>query len=116
VATNAAGTATAVTTHSAVVIGSPVARKAPGLSGRANVGRKLSASSGRWSDTPTGYRFQWLRCNARGTSCVRIKGATHPKYRLTQRDVRHRLRVRVIASNIAGRGIATSRPTAYVSH
>lgn len=115
VATNAAGSATALSAHSAVVIGSPVARNAPRLSGQAHVGRKLSASSGRWSDTPTGYRFQWLRCNSHGTSCVRIKGATHPKYRLTTRDARHRLRVRVTASNIAGKGIATSRATASVS-
>jgi len=115
VATNAAGATTAFSAHSGVVVGVPAARKAPRVSGRARVGRRLSASRGAWSDAPAGYRYQWLRCNAHGGSCVRIGGATHPKYRLTKRDARHRLRVRVTASNVAGRGTATSRTTARVA-
>ncbi|HKC77657.1 MAG TPA: hypothetical protein VKB70_04635, partial [Gaiellaceae bacterium] len=101
--------------HSRVVIGVPAAKKAPHVSGRAHVGRKLSASKGSWSEPPAGYHYQWLRCNTRGTSCVRIHGATHPRYRVTARDARHRLRVRVTAKNAAGNGTATSRATASVA-
>ncbi|HEX4323982.1 MAG TPA: hypothetical protein VHZ77_05045, partial [Gaiellaceae bacterium] len=63
---------------------------------------------------PRTYRIQWLRCNARGGSCVRISRATHLKYRLTKRDARHRLRIQVTAVNVAGTKTATSRATARV--
>jgi len=36
------------------------------------------------------------------------------RYRLTKRDAKHRLRVRVTAVNLAGTGIATSRATSRV--
>jgi hypothetical protein len=113
-ATNAAGTAAALSNHSAVVIGVPAARKAPHISGRAHVGKKLSGSRGSWKYAPTRYRYQWLRCNTRGGSCSSIRRATHSTYRLTSHDAGHRLKVRVTAINAAGRGTATSRATASV--
>jgi hypothetical protein len=113
-ATNAAGTATAVSKHSAIVIDAPAARKAPHVSGRAHVGRKLSGTRGTWTYKPTAYRYQWLRCNAHGGACSSIRRATHPTYRPSAGDAGHRLRLRVTASNAAGRGTATSRPTASV--
>lgn len=115
VATNAAGTTTAYSSHSRVVVGLPSARTAPRVSGRAHVGRRLSSSRGSWSGAPADYRYQWLRCGAHGTSCVRIRGATHRTYRVTKGDARHRLRVRVTARNAAGARVATSRATAAVS-
>jgi hypothetical protein len=115
-ATNAAGAAAALSNGSSVVIGTPSARRAPHIAGRARIGRRLSASRGSWSGTPQSYRYQWLRCNAHGGSCVLIKHATRPKYRLTRSDVRHRLRVRVTAINTAGSSKATSRATSSVPH
>lgn len=115
-AMNVAGAATGFSTHSAVVEGAPIAKEAPHVSGRVHLGRRLSATSGSWSDAPTRFRFQWLRCNVRGGSCVRIHGATRARYRLTTRDVRHKLRVRVTATNIAGAGRATSQATPSVAH
>jgi hypothetical protein len=111
---NVAGTAAAVSNRSGVVLRVPASRRAPHISGRARVGKRLSAGRGSWIGGPETYRFQWLRCNAHGKSCVRIKAATHPKYRLTKRDARHRLRVRVTAVNAAGNGAATSRATPRV--
>jgi hypothetical protein len=113
-ASNAAGNATALSTHTVVVVGVPAATKAPHITGRVRVGRKLSASRGSWSDSPTGYRYRWLRCNTHGGACAAIKGATHAKYKLAKRDARHRLRVRITATNAAGSKAATSRPTASV--
>ncbi|HJQ73837.1 MAG TPA: hypothetical protein VJ814_03050 [Gaiellaceae bacterium] len=113
-ATNAAGAAQAVTGLSGVVIAAPHARKAPHISGRARVGRLLSAAKGSWTGPPKSYRYQWLRCNAHGGSCVRISHATRARYRLTRHDARHRLRVRVTAVNAAGSRIASSRATARV--
>ena len=112
--TNAAGAATAVSNRSVIVAPVPASRKAPHISGRARVGRRLTGSRGSWSGAPETYRFQWLRCNRRGGSCVRIGRATHSTYRLEKRDARHRLRVRVTAANAAGSTTATSRATARV--
>jgi hypothetical protein len=113
-ASNAADTAEALSGQSAVVIDIPRARKGPRISGSARLGRRLSASRGSWSGPPKRFRYQWLRCDARGRSCVRIRHATRPKYLLTQLDAGHRLRVRITAVGVAGRGKAISRATARV--
>lgn len=113
-ATNAAGSSTALSNPSSAVVGAPAVLKAPHISGRARVGRRLSASHGLWTYSPTSYRYQWLRCNAHGGSCSRIRRATNPRYRLTKRDARHRLRMRVTAVNAAGSGSSSSATTAVV--
>ena len=113
-ATNAAGATAAVSSATGVVIDVPTLSAAPHVSGRARVGKKLTASHGSWSGTPTTYRFQWLRCNAHGGSCVTVGNATKSTYKLTRRDAKHRLRVRVTATNAAGSGVAVSSPTARV--
>jgi hypothetical protein len=114
-ATNSRGTATAVSKPTRTVVGMPASRKAPHITGRARIGRRLTAGRGLWNGPPTTYRLQWLRCSARGGSCVRIRGATHTRYRLTKPDIRRRLRVRVTAANAAGTKTATSRSTARVA-
>jgi hypothetical protein len=113
-ATNAAGTAQALSRPSGVVVPLLALRRAPRVSGRARVGRRLTASRGAWNGPAKGYRYQWLRCNAHGGSCIRIRHATRSTYLLTALDARHRLRVRVTAGNAAGRRIATSYPTARI--
>jgi hypothetical protein len=98
----------------ATVVGSPVAAKPPHISGKVKVGKRLTASKGSWTGPPKTYRFQWLRCNGRGASCRKISHATKSKYKLTKKDPRHRLRVRVTASNAVGTKAALSRATAKV--
>jgi hypothetical protein len=114
-ATNVDGTAQALSKLSAVIVAVPHLRKAPRISGRARPGGKLSASHGSWTGQPKSYRFQWLRCNAEGGSCVRIQHATHSAYRVTQHDAGHRLRIRVTAVNAAGSRLATSEASAHVA-
>jgi hypothetical protein len=115
-ATNVNGTsAPTASTATAVVIAVPAVTKAPRISGRARVGKRLSASRGSWIGPPTAYRFQWLRCNARGGRCKRIGGATRTRYRLTKRDGKHRLRVRVTALDVAGSGTSTSATSRRVA-
>jgi len=114
-ATNAAGTTVALSNRSGSVVAVPAARKAPHISGRARVGRRLLTGLGSWSGPPTAYRYQWLRCNGRGKSCVHISHATHSTYRVAKHDGRHRLRVRVTAVDIAGTGTAISAATARVA-
>jgi hypothetical protein len=114
-ATNAAGTATALSNRTALVVASPVAEQNPRIQGRAKAGRRLTASSGDWSGSPTSFSYRWLRCNARGSHCRTIRGGTHGRYILRTADVGHRLRVRVTATNVAGQSTATSRATALVT-
>jgi hypothetical protein len=103
----------AASTGTKMVVDIPTATKAPHISGRARVGKKLSAGRGSWTYSPT-FAYQWLRCNAHGASCKNIRNATHAKYRLTTRDAKHRLRLRVTATNAAGRVKATSAASARV--
>jgi hypothetical protein len=113
-ATNVNGpSAPAASAGTAVVVAVPTATKAPRISGSARVGKKLSGSHGSWTYSPT-YRYQWLRCNARGGSCTSIHAATRSTYKLTKHDAGHRLRFRVTATNVAGSKTASSSSTARV--
>jgi hypothetical protein len=115
-ATNTAGTTAAVSAHSALVVDVPRATKGPHISGRARVGKRLSGSTGSWTYSPTGYRYQWLRCNAHGGSCSTVRHATHSTYKLTSHDAGHRLRLRVTAINAVGSAVATSTASGRVGH
>jgi hypothetical protein len=96
-----------------MVVDVPAATKAPHISGRARVGKKLSGGHGAWTYSPA-FAYQWLRCNAHGASCKRISHATHAKYKLTKRDAKRRLRLRVTATNAAGSVKAISAASARV--
>jgi hypothetical protein len=114
-ATNVNGVSPPASSASAAaVIDVPALTKAPHISGRAKVGKKLSASRGSWTYLPTGYASQWLRCNSQGGSCSTIGRATHSTYKLTRRDAGHRLRLRITATNAAGSLAAISPATARV--
>ncbi|HZT85629.1 MAG TPA: hypothetical protein VE984_09450 [Gaiellaceae bacterium] len=114
-ATNVNGvSAPAASAATAKVIDAPAARKLPHISGRMRVGKKVSATHGSWSYSPTRFRYQWLRCDTHGGHCTTIRHATHATYRLTTRDERHRLRVRVTATNAVGSRKASSQATARV--
>jgi hypothetical protein len=112
---NGASLTAAPSATTAAVIGAPVAAKPPTISGKVKVGKSLTASKGTWTGPPKTYRLQWLRCSGGGGSCKAISQATKPKYKLTKKDAKHRLRVRVTASNVVGTKVALSRATAKVS-
>jgi hypothetical protein len=114
-ATDSAGATSATSAATLAVVDVPSATNSPRISGKAKVGKRLSASHGSWTYSPTGYGYQWLRCSRSGTGCVPIKKATHTLYRVTKRDARHRLRLRVTATNAAGSRMATSSPSRLVA-
>jgi hypothetical protein len=87
----------------------------PAISGTAEEGQTLSASTGVWSGEPTFYDFQWLRCNSLGSSCTGVSGATLNIYGLGHDDVGSTMRVRVTATNSSGSTSATSAETAVVT-
>ena len=94
----------------------PVNTGEPRIEGSAVVGEVLSATRGTWSNNPTSYAYQWVRCPASGgaadgSNCAKIGGATDNDYTVRNADVGHRLRVRVTAKNADGSATAASNPT-----
>jgi hypothetical protein len=87
----------------------------PVISGTATKKQVLSATPGAWSGNPTSYAYQWQDCNAAGSSCSAIAGASVAKYTLTGSDVKHTVRVVVTATGAGGSARATSAQTSAVS-
>jgi hypothetical protein len=92
----------------------------PDVDGRAEQGRALTTSRGRWTGTePISYEFRWVRCGPSGgrpdgSDCGLIIGATRSRYEIASADVGSRLRVRVTATNSEGSTTVASNPTAVV--
>ena len=94
----------------------PVNTTPPTISGTAKVGQTLTAGDGTWSNTPTSYAYQWLRCNGGGNSCVNVANGTQKTYTLVGADSRphdarpgdghqrRRLRFGPVGSDGSGRG------------
>ena len=87
----------------------------PTVSGVAQEGSTLTASTGTWSNAPSGYTYAWSRCNQNGDTCTAISGATAGTYTAGAADVGHTLRVTVTATNADGSASSTSAPTPVVS-
>jgi hypothetical protein len=86
------------------------------LSGAAQAGQTLSATSGTWVGTqPISYAYQWRRCTGGGSPCISIAAATNSSYQLGSVDVGATLLVLVTASNSAGSSTATSGATDVVA-
>ena len=111
--TNAAGSAAGTSPVAAVNALAPQNTAPPEISGSLVDGHTLTADHGTWSGTtPLHFDDQWLRCDADGTNCVAIPGATGSSYDLTAADIGHQILVSVQASNSAGNGQAASVPAA----
>jgi hypothetical protein len=93
----------------------PVNTAVPTISGTANTGQTLTAGTGSWTESPTGYAYQWQRCDKSGASCAPIEGAIAQSYVIRAADLGSTLRAAVTASNSAGPSTpASSAPTAVV--
>jgi NHL repeat len=86
----------------------------PQVTGTPKVAPALSASTGAWFPTPSGYGYEWQDCDSAGNSCTAIIGATASSYMLTTADVGHTIRVIVTASNPSGTATSTSVASALV--
>ncbi len=93
----------------------PVNTSPPVVSGTAQDGQTLSASTGSWSGSPTSYAYQWQRCDSSGGSCANVSGATTSSYPLGSTDVDSTLRVTVTAANAGGSATAQSAPSTVVA-
>ena len=85
------------------------------IGGTTTEGQTLTASAS-WEAAPApAHAYQWRRCNASGTGCVNIDGATASTYGLSAPDVGARLRVVVSATNSAGSDSEESGATAQIA-
>ena len=92
----------------------PKPTSAPTISGAAEIGITLTATRGTWSNKPTSFHYQWVRCDATGAACLAISAATARIYTVTASDQGHTIRVTVTAHNASGSASATSAPTAVI--
>jgi hypothetical protein len=114
-ATNADGLSTANKTDVVpAVSGAPANTAKPSITGDAVVGESLDADTGQWSNNPTSYRYQWLRCDDTGTYCFAIDGATGSSCGVRTADIYERLRVEVTARNASGITTAQSAASPVV--
>src|SRR5204862_5586590 len=74
----------------------------PSITGTPTVGQTLTASDGTWSNSPTSFAYQWLRCNGGGNNCAEVANGTQKTYTLVGADAGHTMRVRVTATNADG--------------
>lgn len=131
-ATNATGSASVMSSGEGPVEAQPPgAKHKPWIEGTKKVGMTVFVTDARWTRSPYQFTQQWLRCSATGDVCHRITGTrkvcssggpclhinigTDSTYKLTAKDVGHRLRVRAAAWNGAGRATSTSAPTRIIT-
>jgi hypothetical protein len=93
----------------------PVNTAPPTISGTSEVGQTLTASDGTWSNAPTSFAYQWLRCNGGGNNCANVANGTQKTYTLVGADAGNTMRVRVTATNADGSTSAQSAQTAAVT-
>jgi len=91
------------------------------FTGAPHVGMKLPGQTGTWKRAGKDAKpvfwspsWHWLRCDARGSSCLAITGATGLTYVVRSADVGHRLRLSMTATSSAGTGTSVSDATAVV--
>jgi 6-phosphogluconolactonase len=77
---------------------SPANTARPALTGTGTAGGLLKCSRGKWTNSPTGYSYQWSRD---GTP---IQGAKAASYKVQSSDQELTLTCAVTASNVAGAG------------
>ena len=88
----------------------------PTITGEPRQGATLTTSNGSWTSTTNiTYAYGWQRCEANGTGCVDIAGATTNTYVVQAADVGKRLRSRVTATNTSGSSSAFSALTDVVT-
>lgn len=106
--------ATKVASHAAAVL-VPISVSPPTVTGTAQEGQTLTATTGAWGDTPTAYSYQWQDCDSSGTTCNPIANATAANYVVQPTDANLTIRVQVTATNGFGSTVETSAVTAAVT-
>jgi hypothetical protein len=100
----------------ALAVGEPTITQTPQISGTAQVGQTLIATTGAWDgDPPVTATYAWLSCaEAPAEPCVQIADATGLSYVPVAEDVGHPLRIFLTVTNASGEASVQSDPTSAV--
>ena len=102
-ATNASGYAASTSDPVTITTNGPSNTALPAITGTAQVGVQLSATTGSWSGSPTNYTYQWFECrDATEEDCSAISLATNSTYTPTSTEADSPLAVVVFAINSSG--------------
>jgi hypothetical protein len=82
-----------------VLPAAPVNTGLPTITGTAQVGQQLTASTGTWNNGPTTFDYQWQSCS--GATCSAV-GSDSSTYAVAATDVGHTIEVQVTATNGGG--------------
>src|ERR1700736_2566984 len=98
VATNSGGSSTPATSAATGAVIDIIATNSsvPTISGTAQVGQTLTATTGTWTHNPTSFTYQWNRAGGA------ISGATASTYVPVTGDLGNTLTVSVVATNSGG--------------
>ena len=96
------------------VVAAPVNNTPPAISDTPQIGLSLSASTGAWANSPTGYAYQWQRSANSSTWSNVPAGGISSSYTVASGDLSDYLRVVVTATNDGGSASASSSATAQV--
>ena len=88
---------------------------APQISGTAQVGETLTATTGSWSPPEAVLAVQWQRCDPGLTACNPIQGATAAAYVVQEGDVAGAVRAEVRASLAGATAVAHTPATGTVA-
>lgn len=104
IASNSAGSSTPATSLATIAVIDiiPTNSIVPTISGTAQVGQTLSATTGTWTHNPTSYSYQWKSAGVNATG----PGATSISYTAVVADIGNALTVYVTATNSGGSSVA----------
>jgi len=89
--------------------------KDPVAASKPSPGSLIDTLRGDWAGPNLTYGQQWQRCDADGSTCVDIPGATGTRYTPTAADAGFRLKLTVTAVNLAGSLSKTTTLTGVVA-
>ena len=81
----------------------PVNVSAPVATGKVASGQVLNTGDGQWRYAPTGYSYQWQRCDGDDPrTCTNVPGSTAATHQVTAADLGKGMRVSLVATNLNG--------------
>lgn len=106
---NADGAGKQIASNAVTLANLPVNTIAPAIAagGKVAADQVLTAETGSWTNSPTGYAYQWQTREADGDNWIDISTATAATYAVSALDLSNQIRVCQTATNAGGTTDAT---------
>jgi hypothetical protein len=93
----------------------PGIQNPPQISGTYTAGQVLTEGGDTWSNSPTSFTYQWLRCTNGACNKAITNAGNAQTYLIKAADVGHTLEVQVTATNTGGSATAMSAQTPVIA-